>query len=259
MAETERKQQSSYVTIFAMWNCCVGGGLVSHPWGFSESGALLSLFINFTVMMISFYTCHLVMKCGKGDEDFLVTLHRYFGKKGAYASIITTIMILYLGAIIYYQLLTQTLYPIIIGIKDTIAGTYTPSVSPEVDFSSFSLTWTSIIIFIPLYLIVCMKDRSIFIKISSIGVIFIVIQILFVICIFIMSLTNTDYDLTLVREHTEGKNIAMFHKNFQSLTGMLAAGYYVHQLGLPIILDNKDQTKNTRDTFMAYFFVFLTY
>ncbi|CAI2364283.1 unnamed protein product [Moneuplotes crassus] len=260
MDEIQHNKQSSYITIFAIWNSMVGGGLVSHPWAFSESGILLSLAINFCVMMVCFYTCNLVVICGKGDYDFLITLNRFFGKKGQYAAIVTTIIMLYGGVLIYYQLQTQTLFPFIIGIKDIFTETYTASVETDVDFSTFSLTWTSIIIFLPLYFIVCMKDRSIFIKISSIGVVFIIIQIIFVVVMFIYSLTNTEYYLTLVQEESDGpENIAMFHTNFQSLTGMLAAGYYLHQLGLPIILDNKDQDKNTRDTFCGYFLVFFTY
>ena len=259
--EPQRKEQSTFVTIFAIWNSMVGGGLVSHPWAFSESGILLSLIINFAVMMVCFYTCNLIMKWGKGDDDFSVTMQRFFGAKGHYASTITTMAILYGGAIIYYQLLTQTLFPFVVGIIDIISGTYTPSVSTEVDFTKFSLAWTSIIIFIPLYLIVCMKDRSIFIKMSSFGVLFIIIQIMFVVVIFFYSISNTKYSFTWIESENivEGQNIAMFKSNFQSLTGMLAAGYYLHQLGLPVILDNKNQENNTRDIFWGYFLVFLTY
>lgn len=178
-------------------------------------------------------------------------MQRFFGAKGHYASTITTMAILYGGAIIYYQLLTQTLFPFVVGIIDIISGTYTPSVSTEVDFTKFSLAWTSIIIFIPLYLIVCMKDRSIFIKMSSFGVLFILIQIMFVVVIFFYSISNTKYSFTWIESENivEGQNIAMFKSNFQSLTGMLAAGYYLHQLGLPVILDNKNQENNTRDIF----------
>jgi hypothetical protein len=62
-----------------------------------------------------------------------------------------------------------------------------------------------------------------------------------------------------VDELDETRNIVMFKDQFQALTGMLAAGYYLHQLGLPIIFDNAKQKNNSRDVFYGYFCVFLTY
>lgn len=179
-------------------------------------------------------------------------MRRFFGRKGYYAALITAMIILYGGALIYYQLLTQTLFPVIIGIKDIISGEYTPYVKTEADFSEFSLAWTSIIIFIPLYLVVSLRDRTIFIRVATYGVIFIIVQILFVIYFFIYSLTNTSYDFSIYEQRAptpEVSNITLFNTNFQALTGMLAAGYYLHQLGLPIILDNEKQKNNSRDVF----------
>mmetsp|Transcript_6598 Transcript_6598/g.5692 ORF Transcript_6598/g.5692 Transcript_6598/m.5692 type:complete len:191 (+) Transcript_6598:210-782(+) len=190
-------------------------------------------------------------------------MKRFFGQKGHYASLITSMVILYGGVLIYYQLLTQTLFPFIIGIKDIISGTYTPNVNTDVDFSSFSLTWISIIIFIPLYFITCIKDRTLFVRMSSFGVIFILIQIIFVVLMFIYSLSNTSYSFSWIQgsapQDDEIRNISMFKKDFQSLTGMLAAGYFLHQLGLPVILDNNKQENNSRDVFIGYFCVFITY
>lgn len=180
---------------------------------------------------------------------------RFFGKRGYYAALFSTAFMLYGGCLIYYQLMAQTLYPFIVGIKDILNGEYTPSVGTEADFTYFSLAWTSVIIFVPVYFIVCLQDRTIFIRMSSYGVLFIIIQIFFVIVIFFFSILNTKYSFSIVEEDLigESKNIAMFKSSFQSLTGMLAAGYYLHQLGLQIILDNRIQENNSRDVFLGYF------
>jgi hypothetical protein len=186
---------------------------------------------------------------------------RFYGHKGSYAALISTAFILYGGVLIYYQLMSQTLFPFIVGIQDIITGNYTPSVDTEADFTYFSLSWTSIIIFVPLYLVICLQDRKIFIRLSSYGVLFILIQILFVIIIFFISVTNTSYSFSIGEEDSVGdtRNISMFKSTFQPLAGMLAAGYYLHQLGLQIIHDNKKQENNSRDVFLGYFCVFLTY
>ena len=189
-------------------------------------------------------------------------MQRFFGRKGYFAALITAMLMLYGGALIYYQLLAQTLFPIIIGVRDLATGEFTPYIKTDVDFSRFSLAWTSIIIFMPLYFIVNMRDRTIFIRMSTYGVLFVLVQILFVIYFFFYSLTNTSFTFTWTEGHEiqeYGSNITMFKSNFQALTGMLASGFYLHQLGLPIILDNKKQKNNSRDVFFGYFLVFLTY
>lgn len=262
MSDTKHKAQGTFVTMFAIWNSMVGGGLVSHPWAFAESGVLLSIIINTCSLAACFYTCSLLVKCCKGDDDFSTTMLRFFGKKGYYAALITAMLMLYGGALIYYQLLTQTLFPVIIGVKGLITGQQIATVPTETTFSQFSLAWTSIIVFIPLYVIVCLRDRTIFIRMSTFGVLFILIQILFVVLIFFYSIFTTDYnyfwtDADVTKQ--DNNAIVMFGSNFQSLTGMLAAGYFLHQLGLPIILDNKNQKNNTRDVFLGYFMVYLTY
>ena len=202
-------------------------------------------------------------------------MNRYFGKRGYYASCIVLAIFMYQGVIIYYQLMTQTLFPMIIGIKDLITGQYTPSISTQADFSQFSLAWTSLLIFFPLYIIVCKRDRSFFVKMSTFGVFAVIIQILFVVYMLFVAVFTTKFTFSLTEtkqgpasdsEDLENSgievresNIVMFKSNFEALAGMLAAGYYMHQLGLPIILDNKYQKNNSRDVFIGYLLVFMTY
>jgi hypothetical protein len=189
-------------------------------------------------------------------------MKRFFGQKGYYAALITTMIMLYGGVLIYYQLLTQTLFPFIVGIQDLMTGNDTPFIETSVDFSKFSLSWISVIIFFPLYYVICKRDRGFFIRLSTVGVLFIIFQILFVVAFFIYSLTNTSYSSSWISENKElsqESEIVMFGSDFKNLAGMLAAGYYMHQLGLPIILDSKNQKNNSRDVFLGYFFVFLTY
>ena len=142
--------------------------------------------------------------------------------------------------------MTQTLFPMIVGVKDLITGEYTPSISTKADFSQFSLAWTSLLIFIPLYIVVSKRDRSFFVKMSTYGVFAVIIQILFVVCMFFVAIFTTKFTFSL----TESKevptsssdklensstivgesNIVMFKTNFEALAGMLASGYYLHQL-----------------------------
>jgi len=40
---------------------------------------------------------------------------------------------------------------------------------------------------------------------------------------------------------------------------MLSVGFFLHPLSIEIVKNNRDQTKNYRDTFLGYFLVFFSY
>jgi len=51
----------------------------------------------------------------------------------------------------------------------------------------------------------------------------------------------------------------MFDENFAHLMGILGGGYYLHNITLPIMKNNKNQENNVRDLTLGYLFVFLSY
>jgi amino acid permease len=58
----------------------VGSGLVTHPWAFSEAGLLLSILITLITYGACFYTTYILFIAAGTDEDFTVTLYRFYGK-----------------------------------------------------------------------------------------------------------------------------------------------------------------------------------
>lgn len=46
---------------------------------------------------------------------------------------------------------------------------------------------------------------------------------------------------------------------FGSLMGILGGGYYLHNITLPIIKNNRNPENNVRDVFIGYLLVFFTY
>ena len=67
------------------------------------------------------------------------------------------------------------------------------TISHDTDWSQFSYSYTCIIIFVVAFGMVAPKDTSIYNKINSFGVLFIIIIIIFTIGMGIYSLTNTSY------------------------------------------------------------------
>jgi len=51
----------------------------------------------------------------------------------------------------------------------------------------------------------------------------------------------------------------MFSSGFPQLAGILQAGYFLHQFSLPIVKTAANKKTITRDVFLGYFMVFMTF
>ncbi|VDO77102.1 unnamed protein product [Haemonchus placei] len=55
-------KQSSFVTIFSIWNTMMGVSLLSMPWGLYQAGFAFGLFILLFMCLLCLYTSYLVVK-----------------------------------------------------------------------------------------------------------------------------------------------------------------------------------------------------
>ena len=78
--------------------------------------------------------------------------------------------------ILFFQLLAQDLYPVILFFIE-LAGGPEQDIKHNIDFSEFSYTYTCFIIFIIVFAMTAPRDVSIYNKINSFGVVFIMIII----------------------------------------------------------------------------------
>lgn len=95
---------------------------------------------------------------------------------------------LFIPIIMYFQLLAQNLYPVLMAI-----GGKGGKVETGVDFSEFSYSYTCLIIMVLLLLITAIRNLNIFVKIATFGVIFVSLIIIFIVGVGIYGFTNTDY------------------------------------------------------------------
>ena len=106
------------------------------------------------------------------DSDFADTVYKYYGKPGWIVTMAFSILLMLSVVVIYYELMSQALFPIIAAILEWVNGNEI-SLTTEIAFSHFSLFYTCIILSIILYPIVSKKDMSVFIKLNSFGVVFV--------------------------------------------------------------------------------------
>lgn len=263
-------KHGSFTTIFSSWNAMAGTGIVTMPWAFQQSGIVLGLILTFIAFLISFYTCYLVIKTAGNDIDYTDTLRRHFGPKGWAVGMICFCINLYVPILIFFQLLAQNLFPILLVIVELFTGN-NREIDLKPDWGNFSYTWCCVIIYVLVFGMTAIRDLQIFVRINSYGVIFITLVILFICGMGFYAFGNTSYttnqttfDTYLTESEVDPSIpylafVALFGKQFAKLMGILGGGFYFHNISLPVIRGNRNPENNVRDIFIGYFLVFVTY
>ena len=118
-----------------------------------------------------------------------------------------------------------------------------PTDKPYARFDVFSTSYVAVIMYVILVFVSMKKDLSIFIKMGSLGAVCVIVMIIFVVCYWIYSLTNTHYKVFVTPESADPmKPVLDFHYlfmfnpgKFSNLAALLCVGYYFHQFTIPII------------------------
>lgn len=139
-------KHGSMTTIFSVWNAMAGTGIVCMPWAFQESGIIMGIILTFIAFLISFTTCWMVIKTAGSDIDYTDTLKRFFGQKGWAFGMVCFIVNLYVPIMLFFQLMAQNLFPVLLFIIELFSGQNREMTLPP-DWSQFSYTWTCVIIF----------------------------------------------------------------------------------------------------------------
>ena len=66
--------------VFSLWKAMIGSAIVTLPWAFQQSGVCIGSLITFTSFVVSYYTCTLVVKTSKKEENFAEACKKQFGK-----------------------------------------------------------------------------------------------------------------------------------------------------------------------------------
>ena len=136
------------------------------------------------------------MRAAGEDSDYTETLKKTFGKRGWYIGMYIFIGMLTIPIMIFFQLLAQFLFPVILVVIELFTGE-NKQMDLSIDFDHFSYSYTCIIIMVYLFLLTNRKDMSIFIKINTFGVIFTMIIITFIITVGVQGFTNDKYEFVM--------------------------------------------------------------
>ena len=167
--------------------------------------------------------------------------------------------------------MAQALYPVILTFIDLATDSTDETISTDVDWSSFSYTWTCMIILVVEFVMTLRRDLDIYIKLNTVGVLGIIILMLYILVTGLAGIAQTDYTSSkdvyadYEQKIAQGEHptylayISLFGSGYNRLMGILGGGFYLHNISLPIIARNPNPKTNERDLFIGYFMVFVTY
>lgn len=96
---------SSIATIFSIWSCTIGSGLLCLPWAVKQAGIIPSIYIMIIYGLIIYYTATIYIKTGLRAKDFYALVEKYFGKKyGHYGRVLELVgsVLLSCGTVLIY-------------------------------------------------------------------------------------------------------------------------------------------------------------
>ena len=102
---------------------------------------LLGILITAVACIFAFTTNYLILRVAGKDTNFSDTMHHYFPTWGWSVSMACFIINFYVGIILFFQVLSQSLYPILL-----FAMGQDVEIEMKTDWSGFSLSYTCLIL-----------------------------------------------------------------------------------------------------------------
>ncbi|ETW08246.1 hypothetical protein, variant [Aphanomyces invadans] len=236
-SSSNRVFQSSWATVFSIWNTMIGSTLVALPYGFSCSGVLLGIGIVILVGVICCYTCNLVVRYGKDFPDFGDLMQYHFGQRAQVLTLSVSVFVLLGACIAYHVLMKQCAYTVFHAAFDWlhIQVHWSPAAAAFIVCLLFPLT--------------NVKDFSTLVFLNSFGIPFLVFTIYFI----------TFHGIRAIATHAPMDAIEFGAKStFGVLGGIVTLSFFIHNAIQPIIR-NSNPAHYTRDVTVAYVLVGISY
>ena len=262
------KKNNSLSTIFSIANSIVGTSIMTLPYNVYKTGIIPAIIITIIYDLISFYTCKIYVDYGTKDNDFSLTIEKYFKKffGQKMSKVGKTIQIFFCtfmatgGFITYFIIMAQNFYPIVC-ILLKLMGVEIDSNDLKPDFTRFSSIYLGLINCFILFPLCIKKEISCLVFLSSFGCYFVNVLIIYLIYTGIDSIVNNDFKFEYIKnkDNSEIRYLYLLGENPALLAGTLSMGFFCHTAILPILQSNKHQDKNIRDLFLGFCFVGFVY
>ena len=144
-----------------------------------------------------------------------------------------------------------------------------PKAETEPVLNNFSSAYTAFFLYFVLVLISSKRNLGVFIRLGSLGAIFVTMFVIGIVVLGIFSWYNTEYQIGTTEDNQLTKwdlknlqgirTVVLFTANFAPLASLLNIGFFLHTMAVPILKHAKHPENNTRNLFVGYTIVFISY
>ncbi|XP_004608492.2 neutral amino acid transporter 9 isoform X1 [Sorex araneus] len=289
-------KNSSFVTIFMIWNTMMGTSILSIPWGIKQAGFTTGICVIMLMGLLTLYCCYRVVKSrcmitsvDSSSWEFPDVCRHYFGSFGQWSSLLFSLVSLVGAMIVYWVLMSNFLFNTgkfifnfihHVNDTDTIPSTNgsNPVICPsaasggppdntsmifyanDTELQQFEKWWNKSRT-VPLYLIGLLLPLLNFKSPSFFAKFNILGTVSVVYLIFLVTWKASRLGFHL--EFHWFKQTEFFvpeiRVQFPQLTGVLTLAFFIHNCVITLLKNNKNQENNVRDLSIAYLLVTATY
>nr|CAD7428326.1 unnamed protein product [Timema monikensis] len=288
--DQEAGKQSSLVTIFSVWNTIMGSSLLVMPWGLEKAGLLTGMFLNVAMGGLCLYTTYRILQVhqlhgvNNPDGEVADLCKILLGRSAEMVTKVISLVVLLGANIVYWVLMSNFLYysvdyvhaqitgvdlsivpinetvpPSVLCLRHFPADNTTQVLNDGLPNSTYENLWnlhTTVPLFLVLIIVplVNFKSATFFTKFNSLGTLSAMYLLIFV---FVKSAQwgiNINYS-----DVTDINYAPQFLPSFPALSGMLALSFFIHNIIITIMRNNRHHKNNGRDLSIAYLLVTVTY
>ena len=227
--DSEHKKNSSFQTVFSIWNTMIGSSIVSIPYNVYYAGIIPTIFLGLLYGFVCYLTCAVVVRLGGKEDDFAVIVYKYllygFGPKtakvGKIIQIIFNLAINTGATFIYFLIINQNLFPCIcLFLK--LFNIEIDALDQKPRFDRFSLIYCALIVAAIEFPLTILKELRLLSKFNSYGIYFVSLLLGYVIYTGIRTMAIDSFSCEY-KENVDGSKLRYLYL-FGESPGLLTGG-----------------------------------
>ncbi|XP_060047032.1 neutral amino acid transporter 9 isoform X4 [Erinaceus europaeus] len=232
-------KNTSFVTIFMIWNTMMGTSILSIPWGIKQAGFTTGICIILLMGLLTLYCCYRVVK-----SRSMIYFFHHINDTDAILS-------------------TNDSNPVICPSAGSGGHPDNGSMifyANDTELQQFEEWWNKSRT-VPLYLIGLLlpllnfKSPSFFSKFNILGT----VSVVYLIILVTVKASYLGFHLEFHWVTPTEFFVSEIRFQFPQLTGVLTLAFFIHNCIITLLKNNKNQENNLRDLSIAYMLVTLTY
>ena len=251
------KMQPSSTIIFSISNAMIGPTILLLPLNIANIGILSSSIVAVVIGWISHRTCQLTHLHTKLDEiEYLPAIKRILGSGWMYLYFLSSVLILWMAAMIYFLSLSDVMYSCV----QLIFSNHSFPPESKTVFDQFSYQYTGIILMALVGGFFFLRKLGRILDFAEKGIYSIGIEAIFSFYVGIKAILDGKVNIVWNSEDIK-KDIGMFvaSASLVETIGVYATAFIIHNAVVAIVRKNKQQKNNYRDVRIAYIITFLMY